>query len=173
VDQKDECDGDKFLEGSKYMAMLRALFPQAAFVSRNHSICAPVNLKSSSLTSEIDALIDSGATDNFISPAIITLFKIPTQPLEQPQNLRNVNGTPNKIGELTQVIYLTLQYKGSHTQMFYIADLGSDHMLLGMPFLSAKNPKINWTSGTFRGRIEAWTPNVQWAQKLLQCLAVF
>jgi hypothetical protein len=39
--------------------------------------------------------------------------------------------------------------------MFYVADLGSDHMLLGMPFLSAKNPKINWTSGTFRGRIEA------------------
>ena len=88
--------------------MLRALFPQAAFVSRNRSIRAPVNLRSSSLTSEIDTLIDSGATDNFISPAVVTLFKIPTQPLEQPQNLRNVDGTPNKIGELTQVIYLTL-----------------------------------------------------------------
>jgi len=142
------------------MAMLRALFPQAAFVSWNHSIRAPINLRSASLTSEIDALIDSGTTDNFISPAIVTLFKIPTQPLEQPQNLRNVDGMPNKIGELTQVIYLTLQYRDSHTQMFYIADLGDDHMLLGMPFLSAKNPKINWTSGTFRGKIEAWTPNV-------------
>jgi hypothetical protein len=160
VDQRDECNGDKFLEGSKYMAMLRALFPQAAFVSRNHSIRAPVNLWPTSLTSEIDALIDSGITDNFISPAIVTLFKIPTQPLEQPQNLRNVDGMPNKIGELTQVIYLTLRYKGSHMQMFYVADLGDDHMLLGMPFLSAKNPKINWTSGTFRGRIEVWTPNV-------------
>jgi hypothetical protein len=45
-------------------------------------------------------------------------------------------------------------------QMFYVADLGDDHMLLGMPFLSAKNPKINWTSGTFRGKIEVWTLNV-------------
>jgi hypothetical protein len=123
--------------------MLRALFPQATFVSQNHSIRAPINLRSASLVSEIDALIDSGATDNFISPAVVTLFKIPTQPLEQPQNLRNVDGTPNKIGELTQVIYLTLRYKGSHTQMFYVVDLGSDHMLLGMPFLSTKNPKIN------------------------------
>jgi hypothetical protein len=70
------------------------------------------------------------------------------------------DGTPNKIGKLTQVIYLTLQYKGLHMQMFYVADLGSDHMLLGMPFLSAKNPKINWTSGTFKGRVEAWTSNV-------------
>jgi hypothetical protein len=108
VDRRDEHDGDKFLEGSKYMAMLRALFPQAAFVSWNCSICAPVNLRSASLTSEINTLIDSGAIDNFILPAAITLFKIPTQPLEQPQNLRNVDGTPNKIGELTQVIYLTL-----------------------------------------------------------------
>jgi hypothetical protein len=108
VDRRNECHGDKFLDGSKYTAMLRALFPQATFVSQNHSICAPVNLRSSSLISEIDALIDSGTTDNFISPAVIMLFKIPTQPLEQPQNLRNVDGTPNKIGELTQVIYLTL-----------------------------------------------------------------
>ena len=88
--------------------MLRALFPQAVFVSQNRSIHASVNLRSASLTSEIDALIDSGATDNFISPATVTLFKIPTQSLEQPQNLRNVDGTPNKIGELTQVIYLTV-----------------------------------------------------------------
>jgi hypothetical protein len=108
-----------------------------------------------SLVSEINALIDSGATDNFISSAVVTLFKIPTQPLEQPQNLRNVNGTPNKIGKLTQVIYLTLQYKGSHMQMFYVANLGDDYMLLGMPFLFAKNPKINWTSGTFKGKVEA------------------
>jgi hypothetical protein len=78
VDWRDECYGDKFLDGLKYTAMLRALFPQAAFVSQNCSIRAPVNLRSSSLVSEIDALIDSGTTDNFISPAIVTLFKIPT-----------------------------------------------------------------------------------------------
>ena len=142
--------------------MLRALFPQATFVSWNCSICAPVNLRSLSLVSEINALIDSGATDNFISSAVITLFQIPTQLLKQPQNLRNVDGTPNKIGKLTQVIHLTLQYKGSHTQMFYVADLGDNYMLLGMPFLSTKNPKINWTSGTFRGKIEVWTLNVHY-----------
>jgi hypothetical protein len=39
--------------------------------------------------------------------------------------------------------------------MFYIADLGDDHMLLGMPFLMAKNPKIDWTNGTLKGKIEA------------------
>jgi hypothetical protein len=162
MDQRDKHYGDKFLNSSEYIAMLRALFPQATFVSWNYSICAPMNLRTSSLVSEIDALIDSGTTDNFISPAIITLFKIPTQPLEKPQNLRNVDGTPNKIGELTQVIYLTLWYQGSHIQMFYVADLEDDYMLLRMPFLFAKNPKINWTSGIFSGKIEAWTSNVHY-----------
>jgi hypothetical protein len=95
VDRGDECNWDKFLEGLKYMAMLRALFPQATFISRNCSIRPPVNLRSASLISEIDALIDSGATDNFILPAVVTLFKIPTQPLEQPQNLRNIDGVRN------------------------------------------------------------------------------
>jgi hypothetical protein len=36
-------------------------------------------------------------------------------------------------------------------------DLGEDHMLLGMPFLAATNPKIDWSEGTFKGKIEAST----------------
>jgi hypothetical protein len=47
-------------------------------------------------------------------------------------------------------------------QMFYVANLKDDYMLLGMPFLSAKNPKIDWTNRIFRERIEAWTPNVHY-----------
>jgi hypothetical protein len=39
--------------------------------------------------------------------------------------------------------------------MFYAADLEDDYMLLGMPFLSTKNPTIDWTDGIFRGKIEA------------------
>jgi hypothetical protein len=44
--------------------------------------------------------------------------------------------------------------------MFYIADLGDNYMLLGMPFLLAKNPKIDWTNGIFRGKIEVWTLDI-------------
>jgi len=52
------------------------------------------------------------------------------------------------------------------TYTFYIIHLGGDHMLLGMPFLAATNPNINWTKGMFRGKVIAssidtykWTPN--------------
>ena len=32
--------------------------------------------------------------------------------------------------------------------LFYLTNLGEDHMLLGFPWLTAFNPKINWTEGT-------------------------
>ena len=138
--------------------MLRAIFPQAAFIPKEPAVHAPVNLRSLELISEVAALIDSGATDNFISPQVIQRFEIPTQKLDAPKPLRNVDGTPNKSGAIESTTDLILRYKGrTYTQTFNVADLGGDHILLGMPFLSATNPEINWTLNQFKGTIEAST----------------
>ena len=156
---RNERHGNKFLKGPQQAAMLRALFPQAAFIPKEQAIHAPINLRSSSLISEIDALVDSGATNNFITQQVIEHFDIPTRKLDQPLTIRNVDGTANKQGKVTHAADLTLRYKGTRTQEFYLADLGDDHILLGMPFLAATNPNINWTKGTFRGKVEASTPD--------------
>jgi hypothetical protein len=64
----------------------------------------------------------------------------------------------NKKGKVTHVADLVLQFRRkTHTQTFYIADLGNDHMILGKPFLAAKNPNINWTTGSFISKVEAAT----------------
>jgi hypothetical protein len=64
----------------------------------------------------------------------------------------------NRKGKVTNVADLVLQFRcKTHMQTFYIADLGNDHMILGMPFLAAKNPNINWTKGSFIGKVEAAT----------------
>jgi len=66
------------------------------------------------------------------------------QDLDSPKPLRNVDGTPNKSGAIETYTDLILRYKGkTYTQTFYVADLGGDHILLRMPFLSATNPEIN------------------------------
>jgi hypothetical protein len=143
--------------------MLRAMFPQAAFLPRDRSIHATVNLRSLRIVSEVDALIDSGATDNFISPAVIEHFSIPTRPLAKPVDIRNVDGTVNKKGKILNVADLVLRFRRkSHTQTFYIADLGDDHMILGMPFLAATNPDINWSRGSFFGKVEAATTDAHY-----------
>jgi hypothetical protein len=140
------------------MAMLRALFPQAIFIPKEQSVHTPVNLWSSSIISEVDALIDSGATDNFISPEVIQHFEIPTRQIDEPRTICNVDGSLNKIGSVTHATDLAMRYRNkTHIQTFYVVDLGEDNMLLGMPFLSATNPEIHWTNGVFKGKVEAAT----------------
>ena len=109
----------------------------------------------------LDALIDSGATDNFLSPIVVKYFNLPTKELDKPKTIRNVDGTKNTIGNVTQTVDLTLKFIKNkrqeiiRVQTFYIADLESDYMLLGMPFLSANNPIIDWTAKQLKGTIEA------------------
>jgi hypothetical protein len=51
-----------------------------------------------------------------------------------------------------------IKYNNQITEhTFYHINLGDDHMLLGMPFLAAMNPNINWTNGTFEGKVIAAT----------------
>ncbi len=89
------------------MAMLRAVFPEAILIPKNSSVHTSVNLRSTQLISEIDALIDSGATDNFISPEVIQQFNIPTHILDKQLAIRNVDGTPNRFGKVNHAADLT------------------------------------------------------------------
>ena len=147
--------------------MLRALFPQAVFIPKQNSVHAQVTFHSRTLHSEVKALIDSGATESFISPALVHHFSIPIRPIPKPRTIRNVDGTENKSGKVKFAADLNIHYQGvKTTHTFYVIHLGEDHMLLGMPFLAATNPNINWTKGTFRGKVIAsstdahkWTPN--------------
>ena len=52
--------------------------------------------------------------------------------------------------------------------LFIVMDMGSDTMLLGMPFLAAFNPDIDWKNSTFPGDVIAstkdtykWMPDLQ------------
>jgi hypothetical protein len=59
-----------------------------------------------------------------------------------------VDGTKNNIGNVSAAAHLDVTYNNKKEQhTFYIIDLGEDHMLLGMPFLAATNPEIDWTQG--------------------------
>jgi hypothetical protein len=46
------------------------------------------------------ALLDSGATENFINISYTQKLNLPIQRLTQERRLFNVNGTPNKAGTL-------------------------------------------------------------------------
>src|SRR6267154_5021252 len=134
--------------------MLQALFPQAAFMPTQRSIYATIQLHSRRLHSTTHALLDSGATDNFVSPSLLRTSNIKAYKLSKPRIIRNVDGTKNNNKATRSAVLLMIQYNGQDTkQKFYVADLGEDWMILGMPFLAAANPDIDWTTGTFDGKI--------------------
>jgi hypothetical protein len=148
--------------------MLRALFPQAIFMPKQKVVHTPVLIQFKTLTSNLEALINSSMTENFISPDVINHFSIPVQDLPNPRTICNVDRTKNSIGEVTQIAYLQIHHQGkTNMHPFFIIDLRGDPMLLGMPFLVAYNPIINWTTGKFKGQITAYTNN-SWPQKKKQ-----
>jgi hypothetical protein len=94
------------------------------------------------------ALIDSGATENFLDPRAVVKLRLPTEELTSPRNILNIDGTNNKAGQITRKCRLKVKLGEISQEMdFFITDLGQDRIVLGYPFLRMFNPTINWSSG--------------------------
>jgi hypothetical protein len=63
------------------------------------------------------ALVDLGATKNFMNLAYTKWLKLPIQPLQQPRKIFNVDGTTNKSGELKYYIDLEVQTGATRTSL--------------------------------------------------------
>ena len=66
----------------------------------------PIQLKIESRNVETRAIVDSGATGIFIDHQFIERHRIRTQALAKPLEINNADGTPNKIGIVTQYMWL-------------------------------------------------------------------
>jgi hypothetical protein len=94
---------------------------------------------------ETIALVDSGVTENFMNLSYAKWLKLPIKQLSQPRKLYNVDGTENKSGELQ--FYTDLQVcNGGQTYSlrFFLSDLGEHKAILGYPWFTAVQPKIDW-----------------------------
>jgi hypothetical protein len=149
--------------------MVRAMFYKDVFVPKQRHIKATVKLRTSTQRAQVQALIDSGATDNFISPMLANQYKLPLEKIDHPRIIHNVDGTCNSLGSVTHATNLEVSYGINKVmQHFFIINLGGDEMLLGYPFLAQTNPPIDWKEGKFYGNIiiatedaGQWTPERQ------------
>ena len=94
------------------------------------------------------ALIDSGATENFMNLDYARWLKLPIKELKQHCPLFNVDGMENKSGALCY--YTDLQFKtGTQTtnQRFYLSDLGDHKAVFGYPWFTAFQPRVDWKRG--------------------------
>ncbi len=97
---------------------------------------------------EAIALVDSGATKNFMNLTYTKWLQLPIKQINKPRKLLNINGMENKSGELCFYTNLQVQTGSNYTNLwFYLTELGEQKVILGYPWFAAAQPKIDWKRG--------------------------
>ncbi len=97
---------------------------------------------------DIKALVDSGATDCFMSENFIRRMKLGKRPLQKPRKIWNIDNTANQAGEITHYITLDIQTGGIRkTIQFLVTNIGNEDIILGYPWMAAFEPQFTWKNG--------------------------
>ena len=96
----------------------------------------------------VKALLDSSATGMFADKKFVEKNSFKLKKLDRPVKIRNVDGTGNSRGLVTHEIEVNMYYQGHVERMkLDVCNLGRIEVILGMPWLAAYNPEINWETG--------------------------
>jgi hypothetical protein len=135
-------------------AWVRALRCNTVYITRYRSMRVPVSIRTSYFMADKKALVDSGATDNFMHPAFAKRMGLGLQELPTPKKIFNIDNTSNKSGMITHFLDLNVRTNGINKEMrFLVTDIGHEELLLGYPWLATFEPKFNWKSAVIDERI--------------------
>jgi len=96
----------------------------------------------------VKALLNSGMTEIFMDRKMVAKHEFRLQKLKRPVMVRNVDGTNNSKGAITHKVEVNVYYKGHVKRMrMDVCDLKRIDIILGMLWLQAYNPEINWKTG--------------------------
>ena len=93
------------------------------------------------------ALLDSGATCNFINKAMVLKLRLPVTKLKYPEQLRLADGSEASNGRITEKVQLTLLVGSGfepYNDTFLVTSLGVQRLVLGIPFFKTMKPQIDW-----------------------------
>jgi len=99
----------------------------------------------------VKALLDNGATRMFMDKRMAVKHGFRLQKLERPIAVRNINGTNNSRGAIIHQVEVNMYYKNHVERMrMDVCNLGETEVILGMLWLQAHNPEINWETGEIK-----------------------
>jgi len=96
----------------------------------------------------VKALLDSGATGLFMDMTFAREKGFKMERMKNPLLVKNVDRTVNMGGAITHQVECNMFFKG-HVERVRIdvCNLEKMEVILGMPWLAAHNPKIDWEKG--------------------------
>jgi len=131
----------------KWEKRLPKLFSISALDARGTSLLLLVEIRTTD-TSElhsVKALLDCGATGSFIDRDFVRSKEMNTRTLSYSIPVFNVNGSPNKAGQISEVVDIVLRYKThSERMLLAVSRLGKQSLILGYDWLKDHNPRIDW-----------------------------
>jgi len=108
------------------------------FMTAHKSMTICTYIHSSPKRVESTALLDSGATENFMNLDYTKWLNLPIKRLEASHPLFNVDGTTNRKGDLYFYSDLTICTGAVRKVMrFFLTDLGHHCIILGYPWFTA------------------------------------
>ena len=117
--------------------------------SDSETIYAPLSFTTARYTTQESALLDTGATHNFLDLRTVIRLGIGTKKLEKPRTVSNVDGTKNKAGLISKYAEITISLGTKKKKLpFYVTNLGKDRIILRMTWFKNLQPQINWENGT-------------------------
>ena len=103
-----------------------------------------VNLQGKYESVNINAMIDSGATEDFIDKRICDKHEITTKVAERPREIYLADGNLSEMGPITHIAEVPMEI-GGHRELatLQVANLQNHDIILGMPWLKGHNPRID------------------------------
>src|SRR6266568_3753253 len=104
-------------------------------------IMIPIHLKTTDTLEEVnsEAMVDSGATGDFIDEEFVERTKLPTRRLSAPVPVYN------EAGSIDRVVDVLMTYeRHSERILLAVTKLGKQSLILGMTWLSKHNPEIDF-----------------------------
>ena len=96
----------------------------------------------------VKALLDCRATSSFIDWDFVCSRRINTQTISRPISVFNVSSSPNKTGQISEVVDIVLYYKTYLEQILLaVSSLEKQNLILRYTWLKDHNLEVSWKKG--------------------------
>jgi len=125
-----------------------ALNNTEALNNENDHLMVTIRLHSITKQITINAMIDSGATKDFIDQGFCSKYNIRTKQAKTIREVYLADGRPSAMRPITHIAKVPMHI-GSHRELatVQVAKLPTHEVVLGMPWLKQHSPRIDWGQG--------------------------
>ena len=108
-------------------------------------IMVKIQLQGEKETVTINAMVDSGATEDFIDSEVCKKHRIKMIKAKNPREIYLADGKPSAMGPVTHLTEVPMDISNHRAlATFQVANHQHHEVILGMPWLREHNPIIDW-----------------------------